>query len=64
MPYNNLIASVVSDKKMSENPANQNTLLAGVAMLNFTIWKKPTNYGEDHPRNIPATFGSIWPSGF
>ena len=25
---------------------------------------KNSNFVEDHPRNIPAKFGSNWPSGF
>jgi hypothetical protein len=25
---------------------------------------KNRNFVEDHPRNIPAKFGSYWPSGF
>jgi hypothetical protein len=25
---------------------------------------KNRNFVEDHPRNIPANFGSNWPSGF
>ena len=28
------------------------------------IGTKNTNFVEDHPSNIPAKFGSIWPSGF
>jgi hypothetical protein len=32
-------------------------------MLNIRLERK-TNFVEDHPRNIPAKFGSNWPSGF
>jgi hypothetical protein len=28
------------------------------------IKAKNSNFVEDHPRNIPAKFGSNWPSGF
>jgi hypothetical protein len=27
-------------------------------------WNRTTIFGIPHPRNIPAKFGSNWPSGF
>jgi hypothetical protein len=33
----------------------------------ITMWKSfylLSNFVEDHPRNIPAKFGSNWPNGF
>jgi hypothetical protein len=43
------VSSLVSEKKIFEISANQSILLA---------------LAEDHPRNIPAKFGSNWPGGF
>jgi hypothetical protein len=39
-------------------------LLALAAMLNIRLERKKNFFVEDHPRNIPAKFGSNWPSGF
>jgi hypothetical protein len=33
-------------------------------MLNIRLERKNSNFVEDHPRNIPAKFGSNWHSGF
>jgi hypothetical protein len=32
--------------------------------VEYPTGTKNSNFVEDHPRNIPATFGSNWPSGF
>jgi hypothetical protein len=32
--------------------------------LEYPTGTKNRNFVEDHPRNIPAMFGSNWPSGF
>ena len=32
--------------------------------VGYPTWTKNSNFVEDHPRNIPAKFGSNWPSGF
>jgi hypothetical protein len=32
--------------------------------VEYPIGTKNRNFVEDHPRNIPAKFGSNWPSGF
>jgi hypothetical protein len=32
--------------------------------LEYPTGTKNSNFVEDHPRNIPAKFGSNWPSGF
>jgi hypothetical protein len=32
--------------------------------VEYPTGKKNSNFVEDHPRNIPAKFGSNWPSGF
>jgi hypothetical protein len=42
------------------NSANQRILLALAAMLNIRLERKNRNFVEDHPRNIPAKFGSNW----
>jgi hypothetical protein len=55
------VSSLVSEKRIFEISANQSILLALAAMLTGT---KNRNFVEDHPRNIPAKFGSNWPSGF
>jgi hypothetical protein len=47
------VSSLVSEKKIFEISANQSILLA-LAVI----------FVEDHPRNIPAKFGSNRPSGF
>jgi hypothetical protein len=57
------VSSLVSEKKIFEISANQSILLALATMLNIRLERK-TNFVEDHPRNIPAKFGSNWPSGF
>jgi hypothetical protein len=57
------VSSLVSEKKIFEISAYQSILLALAAILNI----RPTgtkNFVEDHPRNIPAKFGSNRPSGF
>ena len=32
--------------------------------IEYPTGTKNSNFVEDHPRNIPAKFGSNWPSGF
>jgi hypothetical protein len=32
--------------------------------VEYPTGTKNSNFVEDHPRNIPAKFGSNWPSGF
>ena len=32
--------------------------------VGYPTGTKNSNFVEDHPRNIPAKFGSNWPSGF
>ena len=32
--------------------------------VEYPTGTKNRNFVEDHPRNIPAKFGSNWPSGF
>jgi hypothetical protein len=32
--------------------------------VEYLTGTKNSNFVEDHPRNIPAKFGSNWPSGF
>jgi hypothetical protein len=32
--------------------------------VEYPTGSKNSNFVEDHPRNIPAKFGSNWPSGF
>jgi hypothetical protein len=32
--------------------------------VEYPTGTKNSNFIEDHPRNIPAKFGSNWPSGF
>jgi hypothetical protein len=58
------VSSLVSEKKIFEISANQSILLALAAMLNIRLERKNRHFVEDHPRNIPAKFGSNWPSGF
>jgi hypothetical protein len=47
---------VVSEKKILKISANQNTLLALAAMLNFLSTPKNTNLVEDHPMNMYGKF--------
>ena len=58
------VSSLVSEKKIFEISANQSILLALAAILNIRLERKNSNFAEDHPRNIPAKFGSNRPSGF
>jgi hypothetical protein len=58
------VSSLVSKKKIFEISANQSILLALAAILNIRQERKNSNFVEDHPRNIPAKFGSNRPSGF
>ena len=58
------VSSLVSEKKIFVISANQSILLALAAMLNIQLERKNSNFVEDNPRNIPAKFGSNWPSGF
>jgi hypothetical protein len=58
------VSSLVSEKKIFEISANQSILLALAAILNIRLERKTSNFVEDHPRNIPAKFGSNRPSGF
>jgi hypothetical protein len=55
---------VVSDKKIFNISANENTLWTLAAMFGFQISTKNTNLVEDHPMNISGKFGSILFSGF
>jgi hypothetical protein len=57
------VSSLVSEKRIFEISANQSILLTLAAMLNIRLERK-ANFVEDHPSNIPAKFGSNWPSGF
>jgi hypothetical protein len=56
------VGSLVSEKKIFEISANQSILLALAAILNIRLERK--TFVEDHPRSIPAKFGSNRPSGF
>jgi cobalamin biosynthesis protein CobD/CbiB len=58
------VSSLVSEKKIFEISANQRILLALAAILNIRLETKNSYFVEDHPRNIPAKFGSNRPSGF
>jgi hypothetical protein len=58
------VSSLVSEKKIFEISANQSILLALAAIFEYPTGTKNRNFVEDHPRNIPAKFGSNWPSGF
>jgi hypothetical protein len=35
-----------------------------VLHVEYPTGTKNSHFVEDHPRNIPAKFGSNWPSGF
>jgi hypothetical protein len=50
--------SLVSEKKIFEISANQSILLALAAIFEYPTGMKNRNFVEDHPRNIPAKFGS------
>ena len=38
--------------------------VAAIFHVEYPTGTKNSNFVEDHPRNIPAKFGSNWPSGF
>jgi hypothetical protein len=58
------VSSLVSEKKIFEISANQSISLALAAILNIRLERKTVTFLEDHPRNIPAKFGSNRLSGF
>jgi hypothetical protein len=58
------VSSLVSEKKIFEISANQSISLALAAILNIRLEGKNSNFVEDHPRNIPAKFGSNRLVGF
>jgi hypothetical protein len=60
------VSSLFSEKRIFKISANQSILLALAAMLSveYPTGTKNRNFVEDHPRNIPAKFGSNWLSGF
>jgi hypothetical protein len=58
------VSSLVSEKKIFEISANQSISLALAAILNIRLERKNSNFAEDHPRNIPAKFGSNRLVGF
>jgi hypothetical protein len=39
-------------------------LYMNVSHVEYPTGTKNRNFVEDHPRNIPARFGSNWPGGF
>jgi hypothetical protein len=41
-----------------------NVLIGPGSHIEYPTGKKNSNFVEDHPRNIPAKFGSNRPSGF
>jgi hypothetical protein len=53
------VSSLVSEKKIFEISANRPG-----SHVEYPTGTKNSNFVEDHPRNIPAKFGSNWPSGF
>jgi hypothetical protein len=52
------VSSLVSEKKIFEISANQSILLAHGSHIEYPTGTKNSNFVEDHPRNIPAKFGS------
>jgi hypothetical protein len=56
------VSSLVSEKKIFEMSANQSILLALApgSHVEYPTGTKNRNFVEDHPRNIPAKFGSNW----
>ena len=57
------VSSLVSEKKIFEISANQHIIGLG-SHIEYATGTKNSNFVEDHPRNIPAKFGSNRPSGF
>jgi hypothetical protein len=57
------VSSLVSEKRVFEISANQHIIGPG-SHVEYPTETKNSNFVEDHPRNIPAKFGSNWPSGF
>jgi hypothetical protein len=41
-----------------------NLFFYSLGSVSSLVSEKNSNFVEDHPRNIPAKFGSNWPSGF
>jgi hypothetical protein len=58
------VSSLVSEK-IFEISANQSIIIIGPGSdVEYPTGTKNRNFVEDHPRNIPAKFGSNWPCGF
>jgi hypothetical protein len=53
----------VTDKFCSQLLTNVPNFLCCQA-VEYPTGTKNRNFVEDHPRKIPAKFGSNWPSGF
>jgi hypothetical protein len=45
-------------------PPSQDIDIGPGSHIEYPTGTKNSNFVEDHPRNIPAKFGSNWPSGF
>jgi hypothetical protein len=43
---------------------SETTNMIKAKLFEYPTRTKNSNFVEDHPRNIPAKFGSNWPSGF
>jgi hypothetical protein len=45
-------------------PSQAEHIIGPGSHVEYPTGTKNRNFVEDHPRNIPAKFGSNWPSGF
>jgi hypothetical protein len=55
------VSSLVSEKKIFEISEH---IIGPGSHIEYPTKTKNSNFVEDHPRNIPAKFGSNRPSGF
>jgi hypothetical protein len=58
------VSSLVSEKKIFEISAKSEHIIGPGSHVEYPTGTKNRNFVQDHPRNIPAKFGSNWPSGF
>jgi hypothetical protein len=53
----------IAGHRLTLDPMGKHIIGPG-SHVEYPTGTKNRNFVEDHPRNIPAKFGSNWPSGF
>jgi hypothetical protein len=50
--------------RLTLDPMGKCSIIGPGSHVEYPAGTKNSHFVEDHPRNIPAQFGSNWPSGF